>query len=142
MSNWENELEIILSRLGVRWESPLPNEPEIDADAAEAAELAAMMGDDLENEDWGKLEDDDLDQVGVVRREIQATVSRVARMARAGQLDGVIKDDVLFVLRALCRSQPQAEDGESEEDAQLATAAAILHFCRIVLRLTHALAQQ
>jgi len=71
---------------------------------------------------------------------MQATLGRVTRMVRSGRLDSVIQDDVLFVLRALCRVQPPL-DGESDEEAQLAAAAAILHFCRIVLRLTHALAQ-
>jgi hypothetical protein len=145
MSNWEHELETLLNRLGVGWESLPPDElgaDGADADLADAAEMAALMEADAEAEDWETLEDDSLDQLSVVRREMQATVGRVTRMVRTGRLDSVIKDDVLFVLRALCRSQPQPDEGESEEDAQLATAAAILHFCRIVLRLTHALAQQ
>jgi hypothetical protein len=145
MSNWEHELETLLNRLGVRWESLSPNEPGADgadADLADEARVDWLMDADLEDEDWEAAEDDDLDQVSVVRREMQATVGRVTRMVRSGRLDSAIKDDVLLVLRALCRSQPQPDEGESEEDAQLATAAAILHFCRIVLRLTHALAQQ
>jgi len=145
MSSWEHELETLLNRLGVRSESSPPNEPVpdvSDADVADPAELAALMDVDVDDEDWDGLEDDDLDQLGVVRREMQATVGRVARMVHAGRLDSAIKDDVLFVLRALCRAQPQPDEGESVEDAQLAAAAAILHFCRIVLRLTHALAQQ
>ena len=143
MSNWEHELETLLNRLGVRWEPLPPDEPKAEAEIAEVGESVTTMDDGLEDENWQEgLEDDDLDQLGVVRREIQATIGRVTRMVRAGRLDSVIKDDVLFVLRALCRTQPQPEEGENEEEAQLATAAAILHFCRIVLRLTHALAQQ
>jgi hypothetical protein len=145
MSNWELELETLLNRLGVRWDPLPPDESKTagaDADVTDAAELDGLIDADLEDENWETLEDDDLDQVSVVRREMQATVGRVTRMVRTGRLDSVIKDDVLLVLRALCRSQPQLEEGESEEEAQLATAAAILHFCRIVLRLTHALAQQ
>ena len=142
MSNWEHELEMLLNRLGVDWESLPPDGPEADAAGVDAPDLIMTIHDDLVYGDWENLEDDDLDQLGVVRREIQATVGRVARMARAGRLDSVIKDDVIFVLRALCRTRLQPEEGENEEEAQLATAAAILHFCRIVLRLTHALAQQ
>ncbi len=142
MSNWEHELEMLLNRLGVDWESLPPDASEADAEVAETAELDMTLDDALAYGDLETLEDDDLDQLGVIRREIQATVGRVARMVRAGRLDSAIKDDVLFVLRALCRTQPQPEEGENEEEAQLATAAAILHFCRIVLRLTHALAQQ
>ncbi len=145
MSNWERELETLLNRLGVRWEAVPPDEPggnAADADLADPAELDGLIDADLESADWEAVEDDDLDQVSVVRREMQATVARVARMVRSGQLDSAIRDDVLLVLRALCRPQLKPDEGESEEDAQLATAAAILHFCRIVLRLTHALAQQ
>lgn len=145
MSNWEHELETLLNRLGVHWESSPAHESASeaeDADVPEPDELAAMMDDDLEGEDWEHLAEEELDQLGVVRREMQATVGRVARMVRAGRLDSVIRDDVIFVLRELCRVQPSGVNGESDEEEQLATAAAILHFCRIVLRLTHALAQQ
>ena len=145
MSNWEHELETLLNRLGVRWESSPAHEPAAEdgeADATEPDELAALMNDDMEDEDWEHLAEEELDQLGVVRREMQATVGRVARMVRAGRLDSVIRDDVIFVLRELCRVQPPGVNGESNEEEQLATAAAILHFCRIVLRLTHALAQQ
>jgi hypothetical protein len=145
MSNWERELETLLNRLGVRWESQPPDALETglaDADLADAAEVDGLIHADLADEDWETVEDDDLDQITVVRREMQATVGRVMRMAHSGRLDNAIKDDVLLVLRALCRTPPQPAEGESEEDAQLAMASAILHFCRIVMRLTHALAQQ
>jgi len=140
MSNWERELETLLNRLGVRWESVPPDAP--GTDLADAAEVDGLVTADLEDEDWETVEDDDLDQITVVRREMQATVGRVLRMARSGRLDSAVKDDVLLVLRALCRTPPQPYEGESEEEAQLAMASAILHFCRIVMRLTHALAQQ
>jgi hypothetical protein len=145
MSNWERELETLLNRLGVRWESHPPDAPETDladTDLADAVEVDGLIDADLTDGDWEAVEDDDLDQVTVVRREMQATVGRVLRMARSGRLDNAIKDDVLLVLRALCRTPPQPDEGESEEEAQLAMASAILHFCRIVMRLTHALAQQ
>jgi hypothetical protein len=142
MSNWELELETLLSRLGVRWESLPPNEPGVDTDLAEPADLDGLIDADLKDADGETPEDEDIDQVSMVRREMQATVERVTRMVRSGRLDSAIRDDVLQVLRVLCRFQPQPEEGESLEDAQIATASAILHFCRIVLRLTHALAQQ
>ncbi|HLV99587.1 MAG TPA: hypothetical protein VKT82_13015 [Ktedonobacterales bacterium] len=140
MSNWERELETLLNRLGVRWEPLSPEAP--GADLADAVESDGLIDANLADEDWEMAEDDDLDQITVVRREMQATVGRVLRMARSGRLDNAIKDDVLLVLRALCRTPPQPDEGESEEEAQLAMASAILHFCRIVMRLTHALAQQ
>ncbi len=140
MSNWELELEALFKRLGVQWDTPLGEEEEADPYDVDPAGLAALAEEALTQEAEEGV--DDLDQLEVVRREMQATVGRVARMVRDGRLDSAIRDDVLFVLRALVRSQPQLEEGETEEEGQLATAAAILHFCRIVLRLTHALAQQ
>ena len=141
MSNWELELEALFKRLGVQWDYPLAPEDETDPYDVDPAGLAALAEEALTDDAAGAGEDD-LDQLGVVRREMQATVGRVARMVRDGRLDSAIRDDVLFVLRALVRSQLGLEEGETEEEAQLATAAAILHFCRIVLRLTHALTQQ
>jgi hypothetical protein len=142
MSNWELELEALFRRLGVQWDGPLSDEAEADPYETDPAGLAALAEEDQVGDGWGHAEEDDLDQLEVVRRQMQATVGRVARMVKDGHLDSAIRDDVLFVLRALVQSQPPREEGETEEEAQLATAAAILHFCRIVLRLTHALAQQ
>ncbi len=138
MSNWEYELETLLSRLGVQWEALPAHKPEaeVEDDALEPEALASSLDDGLDGENWERLAEEELDQLSVVRREIEATVGRVSRMVRAGRLDSVIRDDVLFVLRALCRVRPVAGGGESEEEEQLAAAAAILHFCRIVLRLT------
>src|SRR5579885_1153647 len=138
MSNWELELEALFKRLGVQWDTPIGEEEEADPYDADPAGLAALAEEALTHEAEGGAEDD-LDQLEMVRREMQATVGRVARMVRDGRLDSAIRDDVLFVLRALVRSEPHLEEGETEEEGQLATAAAILHFCRIVLRLTHAL---
>ena len=75
MSNWERELETLLNRLGVRWEAVPPDEPGVpaaDADLADAVELDGLIDADLESADWETVEEDDLDQVSVVRREMQA----------------------------------------------------------------------
>jgi hypothetical protein len=106
MSNWELELETLLNRLGVRWESLPPNEPGVNGDLADPAEMDGLIEADLGDEDWETLEDDDLDQVSVVRREMQATVARVTRMVRSGRLDSAVRDDVLLVLRAVSFSSP------------------------------------
>src|SRR5215470_13566180 len=102
MSNWEHELETLLNRLGVHWEdspAPEPASDAVDVDAPEPEELEALLDDDLDDVDWEHLVEEEVDQLSVVRREMQATVGRVARMVRTGRLDSVIRDDVIFVLR-------------------------------------------
>ncbi len=66
MSNWERELETLLNRLGVRWEPLSPEAP--GADLADAVESDGLIDANLADEDWEMAEDDDLDQITVVRR--------------------------------------------------------------------------
>jgi hypothetical protein len=114
MAKWEDELDAILGALGVSWEDSLGM-----GAMPRAAPGSAPM---------------DLD---IVRHEIEATVAQVARLVQAGRLDAALKDDVMIVLRSLTRP-PAPAPGETDKEAQLAAAATILHFCRIVLRLANA----
>jgi hypothetical protein len=118
MAKWEDELDAILRALGVTWEDSFGIEPTGVGSAAGASSGGARM---------------DLD---MVRHEIEATVAQVAQLVQAGRLDAALKDDVMVVLRSLTRP-PVPAPGESEKEAQLAAAATILHFCRIVLRLAN-----
>ncbi len=54
-----------------------------------------------------------------------------------GDLDPVLKEDVMVVLRALRRRVPAGLQAASNE-TYLEFAAAMLHFCRLVLRLSEA----
>jgi hypothetical protein len=155
MADWRAELDTLLSHLNVSLEQGIaPGRhdgaaqrgrdedatlDELDADARVPAE--ASQGEDA-------LADGD--EVSAVRSEIEATVRRVIELTQAGKLDTSLRDDVVFVLQALTRPRPRgvqsrprrrgAEDSSSEW--QLASAAAVLHFCRIVLRLTQAAAAE
>jgi hypothetical protein len=92
----------------------------------------------------------DGDEVVAVRREIESTIRRLAALARDGEVEPVLRDDVIFVLQALTRSQPPArtwtstDSGADDEHNEwhLASAAAILRFCRIVQRLTNVLTDE
>src|SRR5262249_15194689 len=93
------------------------------------------------------------DEVSAVRREIEATVQQVMALVRAGRMEPALRDDVILVLDALTRPRPGkpasgrarprriSGPDDSATEWQLASAAAILRFCRIVLRLTNALAR-
>jgi len=113
MAKWEDELDAILGALGVAREASF--------DALPPGTCSGSVPMDLEP----------------VRHEIEATVAQVARLVQAGRLDAALKDDVMIVLRSLTRPTIPAPE-ESEKETQLAAAATILHFCRIVLRLAHA----
>lgn len=75
-------------------------------------------------------------ELGVVRREMEATVARVVHLERIGELDRSLRDDVVYVLQALTRPQPGPLASSDRHEWHLETAAAVLHFCRVVLRLT------
>lgn len=80
------------------------------------------------------------EEISAIRQEIEATVARVVHLTRTGQLDPALRDDVVFVLRALTRTHPTARDTKVRDEWDLASAAAVLHFCRVILRLTGPLA--
>ena len=153
MPDWRVELETLLSHLHVtldRGQGSERHEP-TGASADTGADLALDEADADIPWELGALAAEELptdgDEVSAVRSEIEATVQRVIAMTQAGQLEPSLRDDVVFVLQALTRPQPngavpQSEVSPSEESPQewqLASAAAVLHFCRIVLRLAQAL---
>lgn len=155
MPQWQTELEALLAQLHVS----------LDGDAAHASagaesqeltldrikkdgsdpsipwELGVLAAEEPPTED---------DEVAAVRSEIEATVRRVIEMARTGRLDGALRDDVVFVLQALTRPHPldrqsrprRGRQEAARQDWQLASAAAVLRFCRIVLRLTDAISRE
>lgn len=157
MPGWQSELEALLSQLHVSLEPgrlpsqvtriPISADGALDANTNTADDSAdASIPWDLDTlpaEDMSA----DGDEVNAVSREMEATVRRVIAMARAGQMESALRDDVVFVLQALTRPSPYEKSGrrrrgkadESGQEWQLASAAAVLRFCRIVLRLTDAL---
>ena|SRR5215472_5819815 len=155
MPDWRLELETLLSQLQVTLDHSQDNESSrfsrnLPADyrpaGAEAEldipwELGPLVAEEPVDED---------DEVSAVRSEIEATVTRVIALASKGCLESTLRDDIIFVLQALTRPAPErgrsTATSRQQEDArqewQLASAAAALRFCRIVLTLTQALSSE
>lgn len=159
MPGWQSELEALLSQLHVSLEpgrlpsqvTRTPTSADSTLDTTTNTNAADDGADASIPWDLDTLPAEDMpadgDEVKAVSREMEATVRRVIAMARAGQMESALRDDVVFVLQALTRPNPYEKSGrrrhgkadESGQEWQLASAAAVLRFCRIVLRLTDAL---
>ncbi|HKD76813.1 MAG TPA: hypothetical protein VKB76_15010 [Ktedonobacterales bacterium] len=130
MSHWEEELQSLLASLGVSLEDGeasevMPDDESADTLMPPSAQAAADRSNNEQRE--------------IVKREMQATVFAVDRLTRAGYLEPAVHHDVVRVLHALMRPAP--DDANDSQEWQLTSAAAVLRFCRIVLRLTKALTQ-
>lgn len=136
MPDWQTELAALLKAL--------------DVDPGPAPDLAAHNGhnplraiDGVDGPAAGELvlesAPPDGDEVAAVRGEIEATLARVIHLTNIGKLDRAIRDDVVFVLQALTRPRPGSSRGKGQDEWQIASAAAVLHFCRVVMRLTRGL---
>ncbi|MGZ3601080.1 MAG: hypothetical protein ACXWQR_00465 [Ktedonobacterales bacterium] len=164
MADWQVELETLLSELHVTLDRSTPSSEDSaqvskdslhkhvknEGSAEEALDEVEADGDipwDLGPLTAEEPPADD-DEVSAVRSEIEATVAQVIALARAGRIDHDLRDDIVFVLQALTRPHPSTPPpllelgihDDARQEWQLASAAAVLRFCRIVLRLTHALA--
>jgi hypothetical protein len=145
MADWEAELTTLLRALDVSLERDSLSASHGAAEHNGRSDLEPV--DDLEPAEMGSLSTDlvgdqstvDVDEVSAVRHEIEATLARVVQLTDTGQLDRALRDDVLFVLQALTRPRPSPPALAERDEWQLASAAAVLHFCRVVLRLTRPL---
>jgi hypothetical protein len=138
MPHWEDELRALLASLGVTLEDDA-TPPRTDAASFDRDEVPT----DSMVREWEAQQDEsdgDEDQFSVINREMEATVQEVARLVRTGRMEPALRDDVVHVLRALTRQMPLSP--ADAEEWRYTSAAAVLHFCRLVLRLAHALARQ
>ena len=158
MPGWQSELEALLSQMHVSLEhGRMPAQASRNSSSLDGAEDTNATDDGTDAPilwDLDALPVDDLpadgDEVNAVSREIEATVRRVISMARAGQMQSALRDDVVFVLQALTRPSPyeksskrhRVKSDEASQEWQLTSAAAVLRFCRIVLRLTDVLSRE
>jgi hypothetical protein len=152
MPDWQSELETLLSRLEVSVERSghavfadgmTPSDAHVggDPDASGPWDLAALASEEVPV---------DGDEVSAVRSEIEATVEQVVSLVNTGRIETSLRDDVIFVLQALTRPHPPDGRAPTPSDADLdsnmewhlASAAAVLRFCRIVQRLTFALSRE
>jgi hypothetical protein len=164
MPDWESELGDLLRSLNVALEPEEPDQADEPVGASLALPVLPVLPVSLPR--GGALADEsdpsdstvrafersteqaheastpEEEEVSAIRREIEATVARVVHLTRTGQLDPALRDDVVFVLRALTRACPTGLDSDARDEWHLASAAAVLHFCRVVLRLTRPLAPE
>lgn len=156
MAGWEDELTILLRELGVTQEEhkarrrpisaseagfsqegfPSPRRDEVKRKAQSAD---ALFWGHVERAGDSKADDDDdawMSDLRLMRREIESIVSQVVHLMQHGDLDPALKEDVMVVLRALRRRATVTQQAAASDTAYLEFAAAMLHFCRLVLRLS------
>ncbi len=139
MAGWEEELAVLLSELGVKQEEPKahlrPIRKPIRGDVKRREHLADALfwngtreGAD-DNDAW-------INDLSVMRHEIDSIVNQVVLLMQRGGLDTSTKEDVLVVLRALRRRASVTQQAATSDEAYLESASAMLHFCRLVLQLS------
>ncbi len=86
----------------------------------------------------GQADEDDtgLNDLSVMRREVDSIVSQVLFLMQRGDLDTTLKEDIMVVMRALQRRVPARQQTIASDEAYLESASAMLHFCRLVLQLS------
>jgi hypothetical protein len=156
MADWQGELRALLASLDVS----LDPDPSVsngrtrhdvaDNPAYSSGSSGRNAGQDMALDGEG-LGSDELPPEGIevsaVRSEMEATLERVVDLVQSGRMERTLRDDVIYVLRALTRPGPEKllpkaarqAARESAQEWNLGSAAAVLHFCRIVLRLTQAI---
>jgi hypothetical protein len=134
MPDWQTELAALLKNLAVDLEPAPASPPALNGSSPRRA--LEGMDDPAASEMMVEAAPLEGDEVAAVRGEIEATLARVIHLTNAGKLDRAIRDDVVFVLQALTRPRPGSLRGKAKHEWQLASAAAVLHFCRVIMRLT------
>jgi hypothetical protein len=154
MAGWQEELAILLRELGVTQEEPETHLPTtrltrrklLRGDVKRRRQSAdALFWDGVDSgvekyEGDADSDDDDIELVDltVMRREVDSIVRQVIRLMQRGDLDETLKEDVMIVLRALRRGALASEQVEAGDEVYLEHAAAMLHFCRLILNLSEA----
>lgn len=135
MAGWEEELAVLLRELGVQQEEPKahlrPTRKPMRSDVKRREQFADALfwdGGD-EDEEW-------INDLTLMRREVDSIVSQVVLLMQRGDLDTSLKEDVMVVLRALRRRATVTQQAAASDEAYLESASAMLHFCRLVLQLS------
>ncbi len=137
MAGWEEELVVLLRELGVKQEEPQAHLQQarkpIHSDVKRREQVADALFWDEESDGDDDIWINDLD---MMRREVDSIVNQVILLMQRGELDASLKEDVMVVLRALRRRVPFAQQSPSSDEAYLESASAVLHFCRLILQLS------
>ena len=138
MAGWEEELAVLLRELGVKQEDPQeerqahlrPARKPMRSDAKRPEQSAdALFWDGDDDDVW-------INDLEMMRREVDSIVSQVILLMQRGDLDSSLKEDVMVVLRALRRRASVTQQAASSDEAYLESASAMLHFCRLILQLS------
>jgi hypothetical protein len=134
MASWQDELESLLASFGVSLETPALDQPRGD-DSLDRYLLAQPEQSEPPVEHGV--------EIIAVQSEVEATVRQVMSLVRSGSIDSALREDVACVLRALTRpssASAASEAGRATSGVEwnIESAAAVLRFCRIVLRLAQA----
>lgn len=140
MAGWEEELAMLLRELGVAQEEPKtylqPMRKRMRSDLRERATDASFW-DGIARDAISSGDDDpSLNDLSLMRHEVETLVSQVIRLMQRGDLDRSSKEDVMIVLRALRRRASVTQQAAASDEAYLEFASAMLHFCRLILNLS------
>ncbi len=136
MAGWELELAELLRELGVTQEEPNTHFRLSGKLMHSDVKRREQAGDSIILGDIGGSEPVWVTDLSSMRREIDSIVHQVIHLMQRGDLDKSLKEDVLVVLRALRRRSAVTQQAATGDEAYLESAAAMLHFCRLVLRLS------
>jgi len=158
MAGWEEELALLLYELGVKQEEPdmhsrptskpsrkstrKPTSSDISkrGDSKRREPFADAFFRGADNATGDNVVDDENDpwmnDLGLMRREVDSIVRQVVRLMHRGDIEPSIKEDVMVVLRALRRRAMVTQQAAATDEAYLESASAMLHFCRLVLQIS------
>ncbi len=158
MAGWEEELALLLHELGVKQEEPdthsrpmskpsrkstrkpTPSDVSKRGDVRRREQFADALFWGAGNATEGDVADDENDpwmnDLSLMRREIDSIVRQVVRLMQQGDIEPSVKEDVMVVLRALRRRAMVTQQAAATDEAYLESASAMLHFCRLVLQIS------
>jgi hypothetical protein len=141
MASWEEELAVLLQRLGVKQEEPQTHLQQMRQPSRRDVKRREQSADPLFLNDENEPDDEDVwvQDIATMRREVDSIVSQVIVLMQRGDLEPSVKEDVMVVLRALRRRLPPTRSSalpSTSEEAYLESASALLHFCRLALQLS------
>ncbi len=157
MAAWEEDLSILLRELGVKQEEHKAVQPPANSNEdgdkrrfpppgyRQEQRPQAQFADTLfwsdtngsSTEDAEDAEDDEMsmEDLLIMRRKVETIVAQLVLLMQRADVDPGLKEDVMIVLRALRRRATATRQAAASEIAVLEVVSAMLHFCRLVLRL-------
>lgn len=149
MAGWEEELAVLLRELGVKQEKSKTPTRQVRKPMHSDVKRPEQHVDPLF---WGRMGNRDSDEeidddawmndLSMMRREVDSIVNQVIRLMQRGGLDPSFKEDVMVVLRALRRRATVTQQAATSDEAYLESASAMLHFCRLVLQLSEVASEE